>query len=170
MNIQNRIAVEADLPAITEIYNQAIESRIATADLTAVSIENRRIWLSTHDADYPVFVAEDEGFIKGWCSLSPYRSGRMALKQTAEISYYIHREFRGVGIGSNLIADVINHCPALGIKVLFAILLDTNSLSIGILEKFKFEKWGHLPGVADFEGDLCGHFYYGRRVDSHDMV
>ena len=165
MNIQNRIAVEADLPAITEIYNQAIESRIATADLTAVSIENRRIWLSAHDADYPVFVAEDEGLIKGWCSLSPYRAGRMALKQTAEISYYIHREFHGAGIGSSLIADVINHCPALGIKVLFAILLDTNSLSIGILKKFKFEKWGHLPGVADFEGDLCGHFYYGRRVD-----
>ena len=42
MNLQIRTAVEADLPAITEIYNQAIESRIATADLSAVSLENRR--------------------------------------------------------------------------------------------------------------------------------
>ena len=165
MNLQIRTAVEADLPAITEIYNQAIESRIATADLSAVSLENRRAWLATHNSDYPVFVAEDKGYIKGWCSLSAYRSGRMALRQTAEISYYIHREFHGIGIGSSLIDDVINRCPALGIKVLFAILLDTNSLSIGILEKFNFEKWGHLPGVADFEGDLCGTFYYGRRVD-----
>ncbi len=49
--------------------------------------------------------------------------------------------------------------------MLFAILLDVNTSSVGILEKFGFEQWGHLPGVADFDGALCGHLYYGRRVE-----
>ena len=166
MTVQTRIAVENDLPAITEIYNHAVALGSATADLTPVSVENRRAWLATHDSErYPVFVAEDQGLIKGWCSLSAYRPGRMALRHTAEISYYIHRDFRGVGVGSRLISDVIDRCPSLGIKVLFAILLDINTSSVGILEKFGFEQWGHLPGVADFDGELCGHLYYGRRVE-----
>ena len=157
MSLQIRVAKQTDLPAITEIYNQAIESGTSTADIAAVSLANRRKWLAAHNEDYPVFVAEEKGFVKGWCSLSPYRPGRMALRQTAEISYYIHKDFHGMGIGSSLIAEIINRCSDLGIKVLFAILLDTNYSSIGILEKFEFKKWGHLPGVAEFENRLCGH-------------
>lgn len=165
MTVKIRIAVENDLPAITEIYNHAVALGSATADLTPVSVENRRAWLETHDPErYPVFVAEEEGLIKGWCSLSAYRPGRMAVRHTAEISYYIHQDFRGLGIGSRLICDAIDRCPALGIRVLFAILLDVNAESVRILEKFGFEQWGHLPGVADLDGELCGHLYYGRRL------
>jgi len=167
MNTKTRIAAEDDLPAITEIYNQAVALRSATADLAPVSVENRKAWLARHDpGQYPVFVAEDEGTVTGWCSLSPYRPGRMALRHTAEISYYIHEDFRGLGVGSRLISDVIDRCPALGIKVLFAILLDINTTSVGILEKFGFEQWGHLPNVASFDGKECGHLYYGRRLGS----
>ena len=166
MTVQTRVAVENDLPAITEIYNHAVALGSATADLAPVSVENRRAWLATHDPErYPVFVAEEAGLIKGWCSLSAYRPGRMALRHTAEISYYIHKDFKGLGIGSRLISDVIDRCPSLEIRVLFAILLDINTTSVGILEKFGFEQWGHLPGVADFDGEVCGQLYYGRRVD-----
>lgn len=167
MNIETRIAAEDDVPAITEIYNQAVALRSATADLAPVSVESRKAWLAEHDPGrHPVFIAEEQGRLTGWCSLSPYRPGRMALRHTAEISYYVHEDFQGLGIGSRLISHVIDQCPALGIKVLFAILLDINSTSVEILEKFGFERWGHLPNVADFDGKECGHLYYGRRVGS----
>ncbi len=165
MNMRIRIADEDDIPAITEIYNQAITLRTATADLTPVSLKSRRAWLADHaPSEYPVFVAEDKGSVTGWCSLSPYRAGRMALRHTAEISYYIHEDFRGLGIGSHLIAHTIEKCPKLGIRVLFAILLDVNVTSVRILEKLGFQKWGHMPNVAAFDGKECGHFYYGCRV------
>ncbi|MFW2405403.1 MAG: N-acetyltransferase family protein [Gammaproteobacteria bacterium] len=163
MNI--RLADAADLPAVVDIYNEAIADRNATADLSPVSVEGRAAWLSEHPPDtYPVFVAERGGGVVGWCSLSPYRPGRMALRHTAEISYYIARASRGTGVGSALIAHAIERCPELGLKTLFAIVLDINPASPSILGKFGFEEWGRLPGVADFDGVECGHLYYGLRV------
>lgn len=162
---QIRPAADADIAAITEIYNQAVAMRSATADLSPVSADSRRAWLREHDpARYPVFVADSGGTVTGWCSLSPYRPGRMALRYTAEISYYVHEQFRGRGLASALIAHAVDQSPQLGLKTLFAILLDVNKDSARLLEKFGFEQWGHLPDVADFDGEQCGHLYYGFRV------
>ena len=36
--------------------------------------------------------------------------------------------------------------------------------SIGLLKKFGFEQWGHMPNVADFDGAECGHVYLGKRI------
>lgn len=160
-----RLATMADAPAIAEIYNQAIALRSATADLSPVSAGERGDWLAGHDsARYPVYVAETGTGVMAWCSVSAYRPGRMALRHTAEVSYYVHEQARGVGLASALIAHVIKQCPNLGLKTLFAILLDVNTDSVRLLEKFGFERWGQLPKVADFDGRECGHLYFGLRV------
>jgi phosphinothricin acetyltransferase len=165
MKLTIRIAEARDLPAIVEIYNQAVKLRYATADLSPVTVEGRTAWLAEHDpARNPVFVAESDGAVVGWCSISPYRPGRTALRYTAEISYYVHENFRGIGVASRLIEHSIRECPKLGMKTLFAILLDINPASVRILEKFGFQRWGHMPGVADFDGKECGHLYYGLRL------
>jgi L-amino acid N-acyltransferase YncA len=39
-----RHATESDLPAIVAIYNAAVPSRMATADLEPVSVESRLAW------------------------------------------------------------------------------------------------------------------------------
>ncbi len=46
----------------------------------------------------------------------------------------------------------------------FALLLDINSTSVRLLEKFGFTRWGHMPDVADIDGRECGHLIYGLRV------
>lgn len=160
-----RVAAEDDLPAIASIYNQAIALQSATADTSPVTLESRKLWLEEHPPDhYPVFVAAIDDRVVGYCSLSAYRPGRMALRHTAEISYYVDENFRQQRVGSALIAHAIEQSPGLEIKTLFAILLDINAGSTRILENFGFEQWGHLPGVAEFDGRECGHLYYGRRV------
>jgi L-amino acid N-acyltransferase YncA len=165
MNPNIRIASEDDTPLITNIYNQAVALGSATADISPVTIESRKKWLQEHSPDqYPVYVAETQNIIVGWCSLSAYRPGRMALRHTAEISYYVDENFIGMGVGSAMISHAIENCGQLDIKTLFAIILDINKDSTQILEKFGFEKWGHLPNIADFEGRECGHLYYGLRV------
>ncbi len=165
MEVRVRLAVDDDLTSIAEIYNQAIKLQSATADVSPVTIANRSKWLSEHSAQkYPVFVAETGDTVVGYCSLSAYRPGRMALRYTAEISYYVHEDFRGLGIASALIQHAIDECRQLEIKTLFAILLDINSDSVRILEKFGFQQWGHMPRVADFGGRECGHLYFGLRL------
>ena len=143
MDLHIRPAVQDDIPTITHIYNQAVALKSATADITPVSEDDRRHWLAEHPMDtHPVWVAENSGIVTGYASLSPYRPSRMALRYTAEISYYVHEKHRGMGIGSSLIEHAIEQCPQLGIKTLFAILLDVNADSVGLLTKFNFREVG----------------------------
>jgi L-amino acid N-acyltransferase YncA len=160
-----RIATPEDLPAIVSIYNEAVASSFATADTTAVSVDSRRDWFAEHEpVRYPIYVWEDAGAVRAWCALSPYRRGRMALRFTAEISYYVRMDSQRKGIASRLIRHAISGCEALQIKNLFAIVLEPNTRSCSLLEKLGFERWGLLPRVADFGGRECGHLYYGQRL------
>jgi L-amino acid N-acyltransferase YncA len=163
MNI--RPAQIRDLPAIVDIYNQSIPSKRSTGDMKPVQVEDRKTWFLEHDPEhFPIFVAEVEGKAAGWCSLSPYRPGRSAFRFTAEISYYIDGTFQRQGMGTMLVTHALAECPRLGIKNVFAIVLERNEASVKLLEKMGFQKWGYLPRVADFDGEECGHLYYGIRV------
>lgn len=165
LDISIQIAAENNLPEIVEIYNQAIETKESTADITPITVQDRISWFKEHEPrQYPIYVALAGKKVAGWISLSPYRKGREALKYTAEVSYYIHNDFKRKGIGSRLLEYMIRKAPSLGIKHLFAIILEKNSASAGLLEKFHFEKWAFLPQIAEFDGVPCGQFYYGRHL------
>jgi len=159
-----RFATQIDLYRIVAIYNQAISFHNATADTVPFTAEQRLEWFESHHPDsYPIYIYEDSTEVLGWLSISPYRL-RPALSRTAEVSYYVDYAQHGKGIGSALMRHALDDVPRLGKKVYLAILLEWNTRSIHLLENFGFEKWGYLPEVAEFDGRLCGQFYYGRRV------
>ena len=160
-----RTANEKDFADIVKIYNHAVDEKFATADTEHVSLESRKEWFAQHSPQtYPIYVAEENGEIIGWCSLSPHRPGRKALRTVAEISYYIHKDHRRKGVAISLITNTIESAKNLGFKNLISILLDLNKPSIHILEKFGFGKWGHLPNVAEIDGVICGQYIYGRKL------
>ena len=160
-----RTANENDFADIVKIYNQAVDEKFATADTEHVSLESRKEWFAQHSPQtYPIYVAEENGEIIGWCSLSPHRPGRKALRSVAEISYYIHKDHRRKGVAISLITNTIESAKNLGFKNLISILLDLNKPSIHILEKFGFENWGRLPEVAEIDGVICGQYIYGRKL------
>jgi phosphinothricin acetyltransferase len=163
MNIRN--FTSADIEAIVAIYNHAVDEKFATADTEYVTVESRNDWFAQHSAEtYPIYVAEENGEVIGWCSLSPHRPGRKALIKIAEISYYIHKDHRRKGIANSLITYTIDKAKELGFTNLFTILLDLNKPSIYLLAKFGFEKWGHLPEIAEIDGVICGQFIYGKKL------
>jgi len=160
-----RNSTEKDWKRIIEIYNQAVDEVGKTADMEFQTVEGREHWLKQHlNSKYPILLAELDNEIIGWCSLSPHRPGRKALEKTAEISYYLDKKYRKMGIGTLLINSAIETAQSLGIKNLFAILLDINQGSVIILEKFGFKRWGHLPKVAQIDDIICGQYIYGRRI------
>ena len=160
-----RTANENDFVDIVKIYNHAVNEKFATADTDYVTVESRKEWFAQHSPEtYPIYVAEQDEEMIGWCSLSPHRPGRKALRKVAEISYYIHKDHRRKGVANSLITHTIESAKALGFKNLISILLELNKPSIYILEKFGFEKWGHLPNVAEIDGVICGQYIYGKRL------
>lgn len=160
-----RLANSNDLPRLVEIYNQAIASHTATADTVPFTVETRRDWFASHvPVLYPIYACDDgQGLVLGYLTVSPYRP-RLALARTAEVSYYVDYAHHGQGIGSDLMGYAIRDAPRTGKKVYLAFVLEWNTISAGLLEKFGFKRWGFLPNVAEFDGKLCGHFLYGRNV------
>ncbi len=160
-----RHAETKDIDQINEIYNQSVPSKTATAHLLPISLEETVNWFNQHNnTKYPIFVAEHEAKVIGWISLSPYRTGRQALRYTAEVSYYIHEEHQNTGIATYLLSYVIENCKTYKIKSLIAILMAHNTYSIKLLDKFNFEKWASLPNILDIDGKEYDHLYYGLRI------
>jgi L-amino acid N-acyltransferase len=167
MNIQFkiRIATEADLPAIVDIYNQAIKTLEVTGDLKEFKVDERRNWFKKFDVNsYPMYVAVANNKVVGYASLSPYRPGREAMSKIAEISFYIDYSFHRQGIASELIKYVISDCQRINKEVLIAILIDANTGSTRILKNFNFKKWGHFPNILEMGGIKYGHLIYGLNI------
>jgi L-amino acid N-acyltransferase YncA len=151
--LRMRDATLQDLASIVEIYNSTIPGRIVSADTEPVSVEQRLPWFNEHDpARRPILVAEANGEILGWLSLSDFYDGRPAYNGTAEIGIYVREGHRGMGIGRRLLQEAIGRAPDLGIKTLTAGAFAVNESSLELFERFGFEKWAHFPRVAELEG------------------
>lgn len=160
-----RKASPDDLPAINEIYNQAVRQRFCTAHLKQVGMKEQEQWYAAHDPNvYPVFVAVADGLVSAWVSLGPYRKDREALSHVAEVSYYVADGQREKGVASMLLQHAIDQAPSFGFSVLLAILLNKNVASIGLLEKFGFSEWGRMPAIARIDNQLADHLYYGLKL------
>jgi len=154
-----------DLPRIIEIYNQAIPSKTSTGDTVLLKTEERIEWFNNHTpTKHPIYIAELKNELLGWLSLSPYRDGRGAFKQTTEISYYIDDKHHRKGIASRLLKHAIAQCTKLNITTLVAYIMEHNEASIQLLKKFDFEKWAFLPKIAVFDGKEFNHTIYGKRI------
>jgi L-amino acid N-acyltransferase YncA len=146
-----RDAVEADLPAIVEIYNAAILTRISTAQLETVSVEERLPWFWDHSTEScPLWVAEIDGRVAGWLSFHPFLK-RGAYRATAEISVYVNEKLRRAGVGSALLEKAIAHSPSLKITALVGCIFAHNESSLRLFERFGFGRWGFLPRIARVE-------------------
>ena len=89
-----RDATAADLPAVIAIYNAAIATRMATAQLEQVTVESRKNWLNDHSpGEYPFWVLEADGQVAGWLTFKSFLP-RCAYRGTAELSVYVHEGFR----------------------------------------------------------------------------
>ncbi|MBS4012762.1 MAG: N-acetyltransferase [Bacteroidetes bacterium] len=160
-----RLANNQDLPEINEIYNQAIDTRCSTGDHFHVTMEERQQWFENHPPEKcPVIVYEYNGKIAGWICLSPYRNGRTGFKFTAELSYYVHNNYKQKGIGSILLKSIIEKAKTLNYTTLIAMLFATNIASIKLLEKYQFQKWGCLPQIIDIDDIKYDHLCYGLKI------
>lgn len=164
MTIKFENATQAELPKIVEIYNEIIPSRLATADLEPVSVESRQPWFDAFNPDTrPLWVIEDDGQIAGWVGLESFY-GRPAYHNTAEISIYIDADFRHHGLGQQTIDFVESQLARLGLDALVAFIFSHNLPSQKLFKHNGFETWGHLPDVAEMDGqrrslDILGkHF------------
>lgn len=159
-----RPATIHDLPAITAVYNDAIRKTVATFDTEPKSAEEQKLWFNAHGTHYPIIVAEEDGAIVGWASLSQY-SDRCAYSDTAEVSVYVAEPHRGKGIGRKLLKQLIERGRKAALHVLIARIADGNEVSIQLFESQGFPHVGVLKEVGRKFGRLINVYIMQKLLD-----
>lgn len=143
-----RSATRADAPAMARIYNQAVVSSTATFDTETETVEERERWLEEHTApQHPVLVAERDGRVIGWASLSRY-SARCAYVATVEASAYIDEAETGHGLGTALSEALLQAGRAGGVHAVLARICTENTASLAMSRKLGFFEVGVMREVG----------------------
>ena len=142
-----RLAAESDLRAIEEIYSYYIPRSTCTYEEAVAPFDARVAWFEHHGPRHPVTVAELDGRVVGWGSLSEFRD-RSAYRFTCEDSVYVRHDHHGRGIGSALLADLIERARALGYHTIIAGADGEQATSIALHRKFGFEACAHFKQVG----------------------
>lgn len=158
-------ATPTDWPEILAIYNSTIASRMVTADTEPATLASKQAWFAAHNtSNRPLWVVYDsERVMVGWISFQSFY-GRKAYEATAEVSIYLHPDFRGKGLGKQFLAYAIAQAPNLGIKTLLGFIFSHNLPSLQVFYGLGFSRWGELPNVAELDGNSYSLSLLGKRV------
>ena len=141
-------AVEADIPAITEIYNDVILTSTAIFNDAPVSVEDRmRWWKARVEQGYPVLVARAEGGVAGFATFGDFRPWP-GYRFTVEGTIHIASTARRNGVGGALMDALLDRARVAGKHVMVAGVDSANAASLQFLERSGFERVGHLREVG----------------------
>ncbi|MFM9144333.1 MAG: N-acetyltransferase family protein [Phycisphaerales bacterium] len=147
-----RLANARDIPAILEIYNEAVRTRTATADLAPQSIENRISWFAARDMRRrPVLVAEESGDVVAWGAFTDFKP-RAGYAPTAEVSVYVAARAAGRGIGRAMLDALLARAEACRIDRALALSFEHNEASLRLFRSRGFGEWGRLREACDLDG------------------
>lgn len=153
-NYRVRLAAVDDAEAISRIYNQGIEDRVATLETEPRTPEERRRWLAGRSPRHPVIVAENEhGEVVGWGSLNPFNP-RDAYRYVADFSVYAERSYRGKGVGTALLTRLIELGREHGFHKLVLSAFPSNTGGMALYAKLGFR----TVGVYREQGLLDGQW------------
>jgi phosphinothricin acetyltransferase len=142
-----RDAAIEDLPKLLDIYNWAVENTTASFDLTSQTLEQRKVWFSHYGGKHPLIVAEMDGVVVGYASLSEFRQ-KEGYATTAEVSVYVDPDYHRRGIGKALLAEIISLGRKKGYHCIMAGITGGNDVSVKMHQSFGFTYCGNFKEVA----------------------
>lgn len=157
-SVEIRSAIEADLAAVTAIYDHEVRHGTATFELTPPDLaEMTRRFHALLDGGFPYLAASLDGRVVGYAYAGPYRP-RPAYRFTVENSVYLAPEMHRRGIGIRLLQQLLEQCEARGYRQMIAVIGDSaNAGSIGLHRRAGFQMIGTHPSVG---------FKFGRWLDT----
>lgn len=143
-----RAATEADLTAITAIFNEVIATSTAIYADDPFTPEDRAAWFAARQAaGYPVLVAQEGDEVLGLASFGDFRPWP-GYRHTVEHSVHVRADARGRGLGTALVSALFEPARALGKHVMIAGVDAANAGSIRMHERLGFARGAVLREVG----------------------
>ena len=144
-----RKAEQKDLVALLDIYNYEVINGVSTLDLNPRTLAERQIWFDQHNVEnHPLYIAEIDGCVAGYSSLSSYRE-KEAYKSTVELSIYISPDYRKRGIATALMEFILEEAKAdPRTHSVVSVITAGNEASCNLHKKFGFTFCGTVPQVG----------------------
>lgn len=147
--IELRPCAARDIPAITEIYAEAVTHGSASFELTAPGeSEMAARHAALVEAGHVYIVATLDGAVAGYAYTSAYRP-RPAYGATVENSVYVRPDLHRMGVGRALLSRLIEEAGARGFRQMVAVIGDSaNQGSVMLHERLGFRLVGTLRSVG----------------------
>ena len=156
--IRVRMATEADIPAVQEIYAYYVGQTTASFEEEPPTVaEVTARFQRVQARGLPFLVASKGKQVIGYAYASPFRE-RSGYRYTVEDSVYVAKEALGRNVGNALISELIERCTVLGFRQMIAVIGDsTNAASLALHSRHGFFVVGALSSTC---------FKFGRWVDA----
>ncbi len=149
MNYTLREMEPSDAPRVLEIFQEGIESGLATFETQAPSWES---WDMSHHKVCRLILEDQDHEVLGWAALSPV-SRRACFNGVAELSVYLDSRAHGKGLGTMLLRQLILSSEEHEFWTLQAGVFPQNLASMRMHQKAGFRlvgtrrRFGKLNGV-----------------------
>ncbi|MAW96199.1 MULTISPECIES: GNAT family N-acetyltransferase [unclassified Leeuwenhoekiella] len=158
MNINIRPFKESDYPEVAVIYQQGIDTGIATFEVKAPDYGD---WdLRFHKSCRLVAALNDQ--VIGWAALSPF-SKRHVYRGVAEVTLYVSPLHQGKQVGFRLLSALIEASEDAGFWTLTAHIFPQNKVSLALHQKLGFRILGVHEKIAKRDGNWQDNTFLERR-------
>lgn len=134
---------------VASIYLEGINTGKATFQSEVPTFET---WNNGH-VNTCRFVAIFDNKVAGWAALSP-TSSRCVYSGVAEVSVYIGENYRGLGIGSRLLNELVKASEENGFWSLRSGIISENTPSIKLHKRCGFREVGITEKVAKMKSGI----------------
>ena len=165
-----RPVVAADLAAVADIYAHHVLKGISSFEEVPPSLaEMAERHAKVTRLGLPYLCAEIDGRVAGYAYAGPYGT-RAAYRYTVEDSVYIAPDLQGRGAGKALLRAVIEHCEALGLRQMLAVIGNgsDNPGSVALHKSLGFEHAGVGRSVGWKKGRWVDIVWMQRTLNDGD--
>ena len=154
-----RAYTEADIPAMTEIWNEIVREGVAFPETEEFSLEEAAAFFAsqTHCG-----VAVENGQVIGFYALHQNNKGRCG--HIANAANAVGSSARGKGVGRPLVTDSLEQARRAGFTIMqYNAVVESNAAARHLYESLGFKQLGTIPnGFKLPDGsyaDICPYYY-----------
>ncbi|HET9074734.1 MAG TPA: GNAT family N-acetyltransferase [Solirubrobacteraceae bacterium] len=136
-----------DAAACVEIYRPFVVDSAVSFDITPPTPEEFAEKIARVSQTHAFLVADDDGTVAGYAYSAPYRE-RAAYRWSAEVSVYVHADYRGRGVGRRLYDVLLDLMRRQGLRTAIAGITQPNPASMALHEACGFTSVGIFERIG----------------------